>query len=104
MRIRPISIAFVLFGVLTTSSLFAQNSTEMVEPNDAVAQNALGDKYYDGDGVPQNYAEALRLFRLSADHGNAIAKYNLTNPTEAMMLVGLSDTEIVVLSPHTPSQ
>lgn len=38
---------------------------------DAAAQNNLGMMYYDGDGVAQNYGEAVRYFRLAADQGDA---------------------------------
>jgi TPR repeat protein len=44
--------------------------------NDA-AQNVLGVMYVSGKGVPQDYAEAARWFRLSADQGNAFAQFNL---------------------------
>jgi TPR repeat protein len=33
--------------------------------------------YLDGDGVPENDAEAARWFRLAADQGDALAQYNL---------------------------
>jgi clan AA aspartic protease (TIGR02281 family) len=33
--------------------------------------------YYKGDGVPQNYAEALKWFRLAATQGQALAQNNL---------------------------
>ena len=33
------------------------------------AQASLGDKFYDGHGVPQDYAAALKWYRLSADQG-----------------------------------
>ena len=33
--------------------------------------------YRDGDGVPQNDAEAMRFFRLAADQGHARAQGNL---------------------------
>jgi TPR repeat protein len=32
--------------------------------------------YYNGLGVPQNYAEALKWYRLAAGQGNADAQYN----------------------------
>ena len=44
--------------------------------NDA-AQNVLGVMYVSGKGVPQDYAEAARWFRLSAEQGNAFAQFNL---------------------------
>ena len=37
----------------------------------------LGDAYYYGTGVEQDYAEAIRLWRLAAEQGNAFAQYNL---------------------------
>jgi hypothetical protein len=36
-----------------------------------------GLKYYTGDGVKQDYQEALRLFRKAADQGDASAQYNV---------------------------
>jgi TPR repeat protein len=33
--------------------------------------------YYKGNGVPQDYVEAVKWFRLAAAHGNAEAQSNL---------------------------
>ena len=44
---------------------------------DAVAQYKLGAMYDTGQGVPQDYAEALKWYRLSADQGDAMAQFNL---------------------------
>jgi TPR repeat protein len=33
--------------------------------------------YREGEGVPQNYAEALKWFRKAADQGNANAQFKL---------------------------
>ena len=33
--------------------------------------------YYNGKGVPQDYKEAVRLYRLSAEQGFAQAQHNL---------------------------
>jgi TPR repeat protein len=44
------------------------------EAGDADAQNNLGFMYDFGEGVPQNYAEAARWFRLAADQGHADAQ------------------------------
>jgi Sel1 repeat len=41
------------------------------EQGDAKAQYRLGSLYYDGQGVPKDYAEALRWYRKSADQGDA---------------------------------
>jgi hypothetical protein len=44
---------------------------------DPKAQYMLARKYYDGEGVPKNDAEAARWYQLAADQGNADAQTNL---------------------------
>jgi uncharacterized protein len=44
---------------------------------DAIAQCLLGISYAKGDGVPQNFTEAVKWFRKAADQGNADAQHNL---------------------------
>jgi TPR repeat protein len=44
---------------------------------EAKAQTILGLMYYEGRGVPQDYAEALKWFRLAAAQGDALAQHNL---------------------------
>ena len=43
----------------------------------AGAQNNLGLMYDNGEGVPQDDAEAVRWYRLAADQGTAAAQFNL---------------------------
>jgi len=50
------------------------NESASAAENDAKAQFNLGAKYYYGKGVPQDYAEALRLYRKSAEQGLAKAQ------------------------------
>ena len=45
----------------------------------SAAQFNLGLLYYDGKGVPQDFAEAARWFLKSADHGYVSAERNLGN-------------------------
>ena len=47
------------------------------EQGDAYAQRNLGPMYVKGQGVPQDYAEAVEWFRLAADQGDADAQLNL---------------------------
>jgi TPR repeat protein len=42
----------------------------------AVAQFNLGVMYSDGQGVPQNDAEAVRWYRLAAEQGHAGAQFS----------------------------
>ena len=44
---------------------------------DATAQFDLGDRYFKGEGVPQDNGEAIRWFRLAAEQGHAGAQFNL---------------------------
>ena len=43
----------------------------------AVAQNSLGWMYATGEGVPEDYVEAIRWFRSGAEQGNAAAQNGL---------------------------
>jgi TPR repeat protein len=40
-------------------------------------QNVLGDVYYEGEGVPQDYGEALKWYLLAADQGLAESQHML---------------------------
>ena len=42
-----------------------------------MAQYNLGAMYSKGEGIPQDYAEALKWYRLAAAQGHAKAQYNL---------------------------
>jgi TPR repeat protein len=42
-------------------------------------QYRIGLKYYSGDGVSQNYEEAVKWYRLAAEQGYANAQFNLGN-------------------------
>ena len=50
----------------------------------ASAQSNLGNMYGKGTGVPQDHAEAVRLFWLASDQGNAMAQVNLGMIATAM--------------------
>ena len=43
----------------------------------AAAQNSLGLIYYEGEGVPEDHAEAAKWYRKAADQGNANAQHSL---------------------------
>ena len=47
------------------------------EAGDPIAQNNLGGMYDKGEGVPQDYAEAVKWFRKAAAQGYASAQNNL---------------------------
>jgi uncharacterized protein len=43
----------------------------------ADSQHSLAFMYYNGEGVTQDYKEAVKWFRLGAEQGNRMAQYNL---------------------------
>ena len=45
------------------------------EQGDAISQNNLGVRYANGEGVPQDDQEAVRLYRLAAEQGHADSQY-----------------------------
>ena len=71
-----------LFAAITVSVgvLVAQTPEELrtrAEQGNARAQAILGGMYYDGRGVPQDYAEAVRWYRLAAEQGDAVGQFSL---------------------------
>jgi TPR repeat protein len=50
---------------------------QLANQGNALAQYELGRRHSLGEGMPQNHAEAVRLFRLAADQGMADAQLNL---------------------------
>lgn len=55
----------------------AQELLEAAKKGDAVAQWRLGTMYDDGQGVPQDYVEAVKWYRKSAEQGAVYGQYNL---------------------------
>ena len=44
---------------------------------DASAQRELAQRYYDGDGVEQDYAKAFELYSEAAEQGDAAAEFSV---------------------------
>ncbi len=69
--------------LLALASVAAAQSTKIeqlrstAEQGDAEAQSDLGLMYYMGEGVLQDYKEALKWFRLAADQGDTVAQNSL---------------------------
>jgi hypothetical protein len=49
------------------------------EAGDAAAQFSLGLRYGNGEGVPKDYAEAMKWLRKAAEQGDASAQCDLGN-------------------------
>ncbi|MCL5098719.1 MAG: sel1 repeat family protein [Candidatus Omnitrophica bacterium] len=54
-----------------------QRNQTKADQGNADAQFILGERYYDGLGVPRDYAESARWFRKAADQGHSKAQCNL---------------------------
>ena len=73
-----LSAAVMIFAVrLTVASELVDSLKAAAEQGDADAQFNLGLMYDAGEGVPQNYTEAARWFRMAAEQGFADAQLNL---------------------------
>jgi uncharacterized protein len=79
--ISNLGLLFLL--ALLPAVLFAQDSNftedmkRLAEQGHADAQYDLGLMYQTGRGVPENYVEAVKWYRLSAEQGFAFAQLNL---------------------------
>ena len=56
-----------------------KNWKPLAEQGDKIAQNNVASLYRKGYGVPQDYKEAVKWYKLSAEQGNAKAQTNLGN-------------------------
>jgi hypothetical protein len=77
-----VCVLFTLTGQAIADSLpDASKKIELVrvlaERGDANAQLYLGMAYQNGEGIAQDYKEALKWYRLSAEQGDATAQYDL---------------------------
>lgn len=68
------AISIEVPAAITPASL-----VEAAKRGDAVALFEIGARYTDGRGVPSDFAEAAKWYRLSADRGFALAQYRLAN-------------------------
>jgi len=54
-----------------------EETKRLTEQREAYAQSSLGFIYDNGEGVPENDAEAVKGYRLAAEQGHASAQSNL---------------------------
>ena len=78
---RLLAAALLVLGlnqaVWADEALDFQGTLLFAEQGVAEAQFNLGLMYYNGQGVRQDYAEAVRWYRQAAEQGNAEAQNNL---------------------------
>jgi TPR repeat protein len=56
---------------------YIETMRKAAEAGDADAQYDLGLMYHDGEGVPEDYVEAVKWFRKAAEQGHAAAQFYL---------------------------
>ena len=83
-RAATIAAVIALTATLLGGAVYAQDDVggvaalrEQAEAGDATAQFNLGVSYDNGQGVPQDYQEAVRWYTLAAEQGLALAQFNL---------------------------
>lgn len=54
-----------------------KETLQVAEQGDAAAQYNLGVMYDQGQGVRQDYVQAVQWYRKAAEQGHAVAQYNL---------------------------
>ncbi|MGI9249805.1 MAG: SEL1-like repeat protein [Pseudohongiellaceae bacterium] len=78
-RLSALVAVLVLFVSCASNQDYAREeqyrlAAEQGDPHD---QYTLGYRYYNGQGVPQDYVEAVRWYRMAAEQGDTVARYNL---------------------------
>lgn len=81
---RQILKILLFLTMLTPAMGFSQTTFDIfesikaqAEQGDALAQNTIGFMYEQGTDIPQNYAEALKWYRLAAEQGFVVAQSSL---------------------------
>jgi len=78
--IKRLLLALILFLSFSSIVFFFSSCARIqkaAEQGDAGAQNKLAGMYYMGEGMPQNYVEAMKWYKKAAEQGNARAQASL---------------------------
>ncbi|HAY45856.1 MAG TPA: hypothetical protein DCY55_06180 [Gammaproteobacteria bacterium] len=73
-RMRIALALLILLGSFSVSASELDDAEALVQPGLPTAHFNLGSSYYSGKGTPQNYKEALKWFKASAEKGNSNAQ------------------------------
>ena len=93
-------IAVAMLVTACSAPISAQQETvaevrAKAEQGDTRAQITLGFMYRNGEGVPEDDAEAVRWYRLAADQGHAVAQIRLGQRYGTGLGVPHNDAEAV---------
>jgi len=70
-------ILFLSFSGIVFSFSSCTHVQKAAEQGDADAQYDLATMYHNGEGVPQNYTEAMKWYKKAAEQGYVDAQYDL---------------------------
>ncbi|MDR1888700.1 MAG: sel1 repeat family protein [Zoogloeaceae bacterium] len=90
---RGVLLAFALCLSISVSAQTVEEVLEKAEQNDVEAQVLLGAMYYLGQGVAQNFAEAVSWYRKAAGQGDANAQFTLGQMYRQGLGIAQNDTE-----------
>lgn len=68
---------FFMISIVFAEDLRSSKFYEDAIRGDYLAQEMLGIQYLRGDGVPQDYKEAIKWFKLSAEQGGVYSQFSL---------------------------
>ena len=71
---RIVLALLILLASFSVSASEFDDAKELAQPGLPTAHFNLGSSYYSGKGTPQNYKEALKWFKASAEKGNSNAQ------------------------------
>ncbi len=66
-----IFVGLLCLTLLSALPAYSDSLLQKAKSGNAEAQYRLGNCYYNGEGVNQDYYEAFRWFKASAEQGNA---------------------------------
>ena len=71
-----LSVLLLCFLLVSCGEEKEKTIQERAEEGDVEAQNKLGMIYYNGEGVPKDYTEAIKWYRKAAEQGYAKSQNN----------------------------
>ncbi|MCH8947903.1 MAG: sel1 repeat family protein, partial [Acidobacteria bacterium] len=76
-RCEIVCLGLLFITGLLPVTAWPQAAPPATKPSDAAEQFRLGDRYFWGQGVPQDYKEAFKWWLRAAEHGHAQAQAQL---------------------------
>ena len=82
LRVTFIALSLVLLLLSCAEETELERTKRLANDGYADAQYNLGVMYDEGEGVPQDYKEAIKWYQMSADQGDACLLYTSPSPRD----------------------